>query len=461
MSATVLQTSETNRFAKSLTGSIKSLLNTGGRTYFMLEHKTKSEKHKAGETREFIGDYIELGRGDSYAVNFGNDCTTVSRPHAAIVRKDNGWIIRPLSQTNPTLVNNKPVTKEWHLTNGDEIQLSARGPIMSFLIPANNKTGTMGFTIRMRAVVNEAIKPYKAIISIIVALFLLVVSGSVYYFNNYKKKQEAEISGLMNTINILKNTTPKQLKQPDIPAAPPRLRPLFNDVYFIESNKIIISYEGKVDTIPYGISGTGFLLNNGKFVTARHMVQPWLFPSDASDSTSIALNMLATKGADITFYFSAFSPGGKRLNFTNKDFTVDNSSDEKKSLKLDSTSVTITLPSASSADWAETQTDTHGDLVAGNDLSKSLSAGTSITILGYPMGKGVVNTDDIKPWTSQCEVARDGLENGLIDISGRSFTHGNSGGPVFVIKNGRYMVVGLVSSHEDTNGYIVPVCNIK
>jgi pSer/pThr/pTyr-binding forkhead associated (FHA) protein len=87
-----------------------------------LEFKTEIEKHKVGETKQFIGDYIELGRGNSYAVNFGEDCKTVSRPHASITRKGTGWVIKHLSVTNPTFVNNKRITEEWHLSNGDEIQ---------------------------------------------------------------------------------------------------------------------------------------------------------------------------------------------------------------------------------------------------------------------------------------------------------------------------------------------------
>jgi hypothetical protein len=38
-----------------------------------------------------------------------------------------------LSATNQTLVNGRPVLREWPLNNGDEIQLSADGPRLRFI----------------------------------------------------------------------------------------------------------------------------------------------------------------------------------------------------------------------------------------------------------------------------------------------------------------------------------------
>src|SRR5882757_10035042 len=123
------------KFAKSFGGSLRSLTGGKGRKYFVLEQLTSSEKHRAGESTEFIGDYVELGRGSGFAVSFGEDCRTVSRPHAAIVRRGDGWVLKPLSQNNPTLLNKMPIRDEAPLRNGDELQLSYEGPKILFLLP--------------------------------------------------------------------------------------------------------------------------------------------------------------------------------------------------------------------------------------------------------------------------------------------------------------------------------------
>jgi len=46
MSSTIVQPTAADKFKKSLGGSIKSIMNSGTRTYFILEHKTTTEKHK-------------------------------------------------------------------------------------------------------------------------------------------------------------------------------------------------------------------------------------------------------------------------------------------------------------------------------------------------------------------------------------------------------------------------------
>ena len=40
-----------------------------------------------------------------------------------------------------------------------------------------------------------------------------------------------------------------------------------------------------------GISGTGFLLNDGTFVTARHVVEPWYY---GDDNLSVKLNLYSS-----------------------------------------------------------------------------------------------------------------------------------------------------------------------
>ena len=288
MSTTILQPTATERFSRSIGGTLKSVMNAGSRTYFILEHKTNTEKHPMGQSSPFIGDYIELGRGNKYAVNFGEDCPTVSRPHAAILRKDNGWVIKPLSKTNPTLVNGARIADEVPLHNGDEIQLSLNGPRLSFLTPANNKVGTMGMTIRMKAFMKEAVRPYRKALSLVTLVFLLIIAGLVYYgqqkstqFSRLFKDQQditqrlADSLKMANTENAKINRSLVQLtKKLDkvektgtgsatnnqtVSSTTSALKSVIPNVYYILTEKAVFTIGSQTKEVDFKISGLNAL----------------------------------------------------------------------------------------------------------------------------------------------------------------------------------------------------------
>jgi FHA domain len=494
MSTTILQPTATERFSKSIGGSLRSVMNAGSRTYFMLEHKTNTAKHHVGESAQYIGDYVELGRGNKYAVNFGDDSPTVSRPHAAIIRKDNGWVIKPLSKTNPTLLNGRRIEDETRLNNGDEIQLSLNGPRLSFLTPANNKVGTMGMTIRMKAFMNEAVRPYKTALTTITLLFLVIIGGLVYYGKNrndyYTKlfKDQIEINQHMADSIRSMNTDNqkmrdriadlgKQLKEVRIGAgnagsrgsAPTtsEMKNLYPGVYYILTDKIVYSNGNESKEVDFRISGTGFLLKDGRFVTARHVVRPWLFVGfsgdDQGDKTEMILNIYANNGWKVTEYMTAYSPDGSKFSLTSEDFTMDNSQDTKTS-KTDEEGNTYVFSQASlkgGSDWAYAATNKQGMLEIDGPASTSLEAATPLYVLGYSFGIGVNGANDIKPVYSDCKVSREGLDQGIIDISGRGFDQGNSGGPVFIEAGNKYTVVGIVSGEHGNQGIFTPIAAIR
>ena len=81
---------DTQNYKRTLAGSVGAgmgaLMGASGRTYFILEHKTSSKYHQAGESQKIIVDQVELGRDASCQVRFDESFETVSRKHAAIVR---------------------------------------------------------------------------------------------------------------------------------------------------------------------------------------------------------------------------------------------------------------------------------------------------------------------------------------------------------------------------------------
>lgn len=170
---------KTTRFSKSIGAGMKSVFNPSGREFYILEYRDDSKKHKKGDKQEVIIDYIELGRDSKCLVQYDESYKTVSRVHAAITKEGSTWKLVHLSKTNPTLINGKPVGKEWFLQDGDEIQLSYEGPKIVFILPANNKTGTLGLGHRMTLFRQQALRPYKTTIAILSAVLVIAVASLV------------------------------------------------------------------------------------------------------------------------------------------------------------------------------------------------------------------------------------------------------------------------------------------
>ena len=178
---------ETQNYKRTIAGSVGAgvgaLFNASGRTYFMLEHKTNTKFHNAGDSQKIIIDQVELGRDGSCQVRFDEGCETVSRKHAAIQRSGENWKLIHLSTSNPTLVNGTPIQGEYILQNGDEIQLSVGGPRMGFIIPQGKQalTSSIGLTERMSLFRQQALVPYKRAMWTMAVLFILVVAGLGYW----------------------------------------------------------------------------------------------------------------------------------------------------------------------------------------------------------------------------------------------------------------------------------------
>ena len=247
-------------------------------------------------------------------------------------------------------------------------------------------------------------------------------------------------------------------------AAGSNLQGLYGNVYFIKTDRVVVEFNGKTVESKYGITATGFLLSDGSFVTARHVVEPWYFLDKNSGDEEKGFNMILSNGGKVTHYFTAYSPAGGSISFKSTDFAVDRSQDVvNKVMMEDSTQMLVTIGTGSlenGKDWAVAKTDLKNGLAFNVELSHSLTAATKLYVLGYPWGMGVNNRSDFKPLYNECQVARDGLDNGKIDISSRGFDHGNSGGPVFALVDNQYYVVGIVSAEVGAQGYFVPLASI-
>lgn len=165
--------------AGSVGAGVGAIFNGSGRTYYILEHKTSSKYHTAGESQKIIIDQIELGRDASCQVRFDESFETVSRKHCAIIREGQNWQLIHLSSANPTLVNGRAVQGPYYLQSGDEIQLSVGGPRLGFIVPQGNQslTSSIKLTERMNLFRQQALRPYRRAIWALSALLVLAILG--------------------------------------------------------------------------------------------------------------------------------------------------------------------------------------------------------------------------------------------------------------------------------------------
>lgn len=193
---------KTIQYKRTLRGSVGAgvgaLFNGDGRRFFILEHRDASKYHQAGESQRIIIDQIELGRDSSCQVRFDDETfPTVSRRHAAIVKDGERWKLVQLSTTNSTFLNGHPVTNEWYLENGDEIQLSVGGPRMGFIVPAGKQglVSSIKLTQRLDLFRKQALRPYKTAIACMAVVLLLLSAGGGYkMYDLHKQNLALEVS---------------------------------------------------------------------------------------------------------------------------------------------------------------------------------------------------------------------------------------------------------------------------
>ena len=503
----------TQPYKRSIAGSIgagmKSIFGGEGRRFYTLVHKVSSKYHQAGEAQQIIVDQIELGRDPSCQVRFDESFGTVSRRHAAIVKDGDNWKLVQLSQTNSTYLNGHKVQNEWYLQNGDEIQLSTNGPKLGFIIPEGKKgtVGSIGLTARLNLFRQQALRPYKTAIWSLAAILVIFIGVGGYFLSetisenrrlntivaettaqwdqekqemgkiikeltddkdelvDKIEKNEKELGRLRGKINEISKPTPPTPTQVDNNA----INKCLPYVFYIQtlgfeiiepSGERVVVEAGK-DGMP-GWSGTGFLMADGRFVTARHVAEAWYFWQDGSgvNEKLLLMNYLVNNGGRVTAYFIAISSSGQKLEFTSDQFICNRHHDQKGT---DENGLVMSLACLDETDYAYIKGLGNTGLRFDSNRSKNLERGENLTVLGFPLGLGANAPDDITPIYGSGIVAAPGLQRGRILTTDTNYEQGNSGGPVFCTnKDGSLSVVGIVSAGAGrSTGFIVPICALN
>ncbi len=469
---------------------MRSVFGGGGRTYYMLVHKMSSKYHKAGESQPIIVDEIEMGRGSQCQVRFDDSFTTVSRRHAAIVKDGNNWKLVQLSTTNSTYLNGQKVHKEWYLQNGDEIQLSTNGPKLGFIIPEGDKgkVSSIGLTARLNLFRKQALRPYKTALTVLGCALLLIIAGFVwsnFYYNKIVQNQNKQLAELikensedqraMDSLGLLLAENAEKVKnyeenmekaRQDLSRANRMIKDLEKTVGgfvvptidgFDEYMSSIYYCNFKVcdkdGNYCYGCSGTGFLLDDGRFVTAQHVVNsPVLYPNP-NDAQSQLLNFcLYERPEAFSYKLTAVSSSGDKIEM---EFPASEQAFHMGQYEIHTLGTVfydgVELPvrgtgSCDYRDYAWIQTNKKGNISADMNFSDEMPIGTKLYTLGFPMGVGAEDIKEVSPIFSESSVARSGLDtDGCVLLSNSETDHGNSGGPVFTPKDGKMVVVGILS----------------
>ena len=475
-----------NRATQSLTAGMKILGGANIPTY-TLEYLTPTAKHKLGSYETIVVPYVELGRDKKCGVEFGDDTPTVSRRHCAIERKGQETFIINLSQSNPTLVNGRPVNEKYFLNNGDEIQLSVEGPKLRF---NTTKSGTakMGFTNKMNLVMKQAIEPYKtAAVAALITILVLAGGGTfaIMQMNKEIEKQEqitanqADELAQLNKENeelvasleknkvelaekLAKERAESQKRNKQLAVAMEELTkkneelmssnknyvelidPLKKYTLAIFSTKIKVEFSGQVvaeETYDPNCMCTGFLLEDGTFVTARHCIDAMLAESELA-------NFCESSGGSATYYYMAQSfDGSIKFDFTNKDMKAAYTQDTFSRVPYQGIDGSYRWPNYSNgADWAHMQTSYSEGIKFNKQQSLSMAAGTELFVLGYSYGTQYRKSGNLEPYFSTAKVTQSGLEEGTIRVTEAGWDGGNSGGPVFMVgDDGDPLVIGLVT----------------
>lgn len=471
-------------YKRTVAGSVGSGMGAvlgSGKTYYILEHKNTSKFHQAGEAQKIIVDQIELGRDASCQVRFDESFDTVSRKHAAINRDGENWQLVHLSQSNPTLVNGQPINGTYYLKSGDEIQLSVNGPRLGFIIPQGDKalTSSIAMTERVSLFGKQALRPYRAAIVILSLLLIAVIAGGIYWGMQMAERNDRidhKIADLANTEVVEENIDPSS-----------NLRDYYSQIYTLKIQKITLEYNGH--SIDAGIAvsdlicGTGFMLSDGTFVTARQNVEPWVYAGIVEGDWRETLAAYVGYGCKVLIEYRAYNIEGTAhpLTFTNKDFTIDTSGDSEtrkfevsdaaktylgeNGINPASETVDVQVVSAKSRSYAYIPGLGSKGLPFDNSRSQNIDGGKNITIVGF---KGNTDIHDLEQSISYFSAAtsRADNHNGTIVLQDRNANLGFLGSPAFYQEeDGTYRVIGvMVGSYDrsvDDEDRIVPIHILK
>lgn len=207
-------------------------------------------------------------------------------------------------------------------------------------------------------------------------------------------------------------------------------------------------------------TATGFITNDGFFVTARQVIEPWAYFASADleeENPYSSVNILKQKGATVDVTIVAESSSGDRMEMHYSDFEVVSGGDVVTNIDDE-----YSLRLAHGYGYAYKKIDVNSNLVSNPNMSQSLAEGTHLECLGFPYGMGG-DRNAIRLQYSYMTTSNNSLSHGMIPVTGAYFENGIIGSPVFYEdENGTIYLVGFIAStNNPKNMSVVPISKIS
>lgn len=285
-------------------------------------------------------------------------------------------------------------------------------------------------------------------------------------------------SGNMSEMDDVMETVKEESK-----GASKDLRDYYDNIYTIKVDRIVvekngISFDAGIE-LSNIICGTGFMLNNGNFVTDRQNVQPWIYGDEKNkDDWRLYMAECVGAGCNVIIHYRAYSTlgTGRPLTFVNTDFKFDTSKDvttqelevrkelrsvfKEYNIKPEYTTknhVKATILSPKSSHWAVIRM--KGEMGEGLpynvDAENSIYGGTEIHMVGYA---GNTNEHNPVPAHFNDHTNVDETEFGTFILQNQVNERGYYGSPAFLKKSdGTYEVIGVMVGSVSGKDRIVPI----
>lgn len=274
----------------------------------------------------------------------------------------------------------------------------------------------------------------------------------------------------------------------------------YDAVYYIKMNDIVLYDYNNKEWARFNtenkIGGTGFLLDDGRFVTARRVVEPWFYEDyrngvigyDSKNNkwTYADLQFCVNNGCKVVANCTAYSPSGASFQFKNTDLKMYPLAKQSATV-LESWRVKVEVytpdfrvrsiinkttvkklywyTTVYRHDWASMAKNDQLNSVKGlpfsNSVSRNPQSGVEVSILGYPLKVGFSDSQSISPINKSNTVNVSGLNDmDIIELASRRYQEGNDGAPVLQNIDGVWTVIGILSHTDSSDRDVVtPVKN--
>ena len=275
----------------------------------------------------------------------------------------------------------------------------------------------------------------------------------------------------------------------DLVIASTDLREYYDHIYTIKIDRIEIEYAGqRIDPgiqLSDVVCGTGFMLEDGTFITDRQNVQPWVYNIEGQwkEPWRELMAQFVACGAKVIIHYRAYSTKGtgKPLTFVNTDFVVNEVGDADLVVEIERGfrrawynyfGVRITewtakkyhmkvgVISKTSRSYAYIRNmGVNGEGIPYDvETSTNMSGGTEIHMVGYARK---TNEHNLVPQHFNDKTNVDDTQNGTIILQGQVGEAGYYGSPAFYKdENGQYRIIGVMVGSVYGRDRLVPMKNI-